>query len=256
MSFLHMRPGTIDRANALIDKSRISFFFHISTVDLENELKKLNNALASDLLKELKSQRVPNKIKKNAVERLKSMTPTSSSRVKTILMAMKKNMKLKRVTGGDTKYSGKVNNIVMNLYNVNIMDEKTNLKRLDKRFPQKHIAPFAKDPIKKLSPAARAYRGTTKFSLWRMFEYKTQREYSIPLAAKGPLVFKMKKDSYSKWHVKRVVNWNASGSGGVANTAYYLLNSSRKIYKEDKEIFANSIGRGVQNIIRTKTRFR
>jgi len=252
------KPGTLDRARAKITGKKVYFVFHVSTRDIEQELKKFNVALSKDLIKEMKSSNPGKSIQRRASLDLKIGARKSSPRIQRLLSSMKENMIYKPFDGKATKTSGTAKNIRMQVFDSVKMDAMTNIATLDKLYPETHIAPFAqeKNPLKKLSSLATKHRRQKKFSLWRMYEYETKPAYPIPTVAKGPLVFTSAKDGYSKWHISRRVKWSTSGAvGGVANWAYYLLNSSRTMYKTDKKVFSKTVGKGIQKIIQTKTRF-
>jgi len=253
-SFIN-KPGAMDKARAALNKSGLIFYFSVSSLDIENELRKFNNALASDLLKELKAKKPAKVIQKKSEARLLGRVSASSQRIMSIMAAMKRNTRYTTYSGRETKHVGKARNIRMQMFDIKELDKKTNLNKLDKYFPQKHIAPLHDNPMRNLSSAAYKYRGMVKFSLWRMFEYKTKGSYRIPLRAEGPLHFTVDSDGHSTWKVQRTVNWTTRG-GGIARSAYFMLDDSRKMYKRDQGVFARAIGYGVQKIIKNKTRFR
>lgn len=252
------QPGALGKAKKAIVKSKQTFVFHVSSKDIEDELKKFNKLLSKELLKTVKTKRPDSRIYKQAAERLTKKAPRGSPRIQALLQAMK--LKNKYSVGEDkaAPLTGKTNKILMQMFDINSLDRETNLGKLDKLFPQPHIAPFAGNPERSLSSQAKAYRSLQKFSLWRMYEYPTAKSYVIPKVSKGPLYYTTANDGYSKWNVIEVgrhVQWSTRGATGVANQAYYLLNSSRQIYKQDKGHFSRAIGSGVSTILRTKTRF-
>lgn len=250
-------PGVLDKAKAAQNNNRQVFAFTVSTKDIERELKVFANALGKDLLNELKAGDTIKRVEDRARNDLFSKAPQGSSRVQKILSAMRKDNRYKVTNGKPAKVTGATKNVRMQIFNINVMDKETNIGILDKENPQEHIAPFATGSlVKQMSSPARRYRAQKRFALWRMFEYRTKKAYAIPKVAKGPMKFTSDTiNGYSSWIISRRVNWNTKGSRGVANMAYYLLNESRTIYKRDKRTFSFHIGKGINKIIRTKTRF-
>lgn len=246
-------PGDLDPPKK---KSQGSMFvFSVNTDDLLKELRKFSAAISTDLRKHLGTEDPGRKIQKRITGRLGTMAPRTSRRIQDLLAAMSKRKRYRAVRGRPTKHVSPIHNIMMQMIDIPTMDTATNLGRLDKLYPQRHIAEFAGNPVKKLSPAAKTYREQRRFSLWRMYEYYTPGAYTIPKRAKGPLLFTSKQDGNSSWIVSRKVQYTVS-SRSVASSSYYILNDSRKLYKGDKQIFANSIGSGIKRLIATKTRFK
>lgn len=248
-----IKYGTRDKKNT----RKTIFVFSVSTWDIEKELRAFNNKIGKELLGHLKQEDPGRHIQRLIEHRLSTRAPMGSGRIKRILTAMRKHKNYTKSLGGSTKMSGPGRVVTLNMINKKTMDKDTNIGRLDADFKQYHKADFAEeeDRVKKLRGPAMSYRKQVRFSLWRMFEYEfNSKNYKIPKTSSGRMKFTSSKNNYSAWYFRRSVNWKA-GPKGAANSAYYILNSSRKMYKNDKGIFARSVFRGVKSILENKTRF-
>jgi len=233
------------------------FAFSVDMSDIAKELNKFNKAIATTLLNTVKTKHPAKIIRERIEQRLAQETNTTSPRVRSILFAMKKGTKYSSFEKGSGRITGAIKGIRMQTIDYGIMDKETNIKALDKRHPQKHIAAFASpaNPVKKMRQAAKDYRELPKFALWRMFEYKTKSVYDIPRVAQGPLKFTSKRDNYGSWVISKRVRWFGGSTMGVAASSYYILNKNRHLYKNDQKVFSDVILHGIKKIIKTKTRF-
>jgi hypothetical protein len=214
------------------------------------QLDKFNGLMGKSLLNEVKKAHPAKQIRDKVGLRLAQRTSTSSKRVRSILTHMKKNTRYTSTKSGNGKMIKGINGLKMNTIDISIMDKETNIKRLDQKHPQPHDAPFpasSSELKRNLRPAAIEYR--KGFSLWRLFELPSSKSYNIPKASSGRMRFTSSLNGYSGFILARSVSWKAGSGRGVASSAYYMLNSSREVYKGDQWIFANAVSRGITKII-------
>ena len=135
--------------------------------------------------------------------------------------------------------------------NISKLDKQTKISVLDKKSRPKHKAGFNLPPN---PPKAIGSPSSFKYSLWSILEERSKFSYIIPKHTSGPVVFTMEDDNYSKWHRYSRVTWKANPI--TAFKAYYILNSQRKIYNKDKQIFYKDVSNSLKVFIETKTRFK
>jgi len=238
-------------------KNKISgkaFAFHLDMSDLYKELGIFTKALGKDLAKEMETKNVGDKILKNTENNLLESMPKGSGRIQRLISTMKSKQKytFKTVPGGGRKGGGSSPRLALvQLVNIKEMDKKTLIARLDRDFPPKHNAPFAGNPLKRIGSPT---KNNPRNSLWRILEHVTKTRYPIAARSAKFLYYTKASDGFSKWHITKRTTWYGTNKG--AFSAYYLLDSQRQVYKEDRKIFENEFKKGVKKVIQTKTRFR
>jgi hypothetical protein len=223
--------------------------FQVDFQDINKELGVFIKALGKDLSLELKSKHTGEKMAKGPIRNLQETFSPKSGRVKTLMKAIMHKPKYGFESSGNKIGRFNIRRAHVKVANIGYLDQQTKISTLDKRFPPRHNAPFAGNPLKKTGQASKS-----KHSLWRILEYVTKNRY--PIKAQGPmsLRYTTNKDNNSRWHIARTVTWYGTNRG--AFSAYYLLDSSRRVYKDDQAVFSREIKRGVKKIIETKTRFK
>lgn len=236
------------------------FYLVLDMKDIYKEADKLAVAIQRDLLIEAESHKPVEKIQAGERARVKSVYTSSSNRVKTVLSAITKSDKFKNYTLGPKPVTmfrrHGIKSVIMRTGNINRMDSMTNLSVLDSKFRQYHntsgfaTAPSKKITIKKIGQTSKL---NPKYSLWRLFEFGKRAQYQIssPTAMRYTTV----NDGFSRWHYSHAVTWVARDQRKAAGI-YFMLDTNRKIYKQDKYIFKESVINGVRSVIAKKTRFR
>jgi len=233
-----------------ISTKRNVWQFQVDFSDINKELGVLIKVLGKDLIQELKSKHVAEKVAKRAADSLATQYSPSSGRIRAIMDAVQKNAQYaKYKTSISVGRFKTVNGIKIGVAKLSYLDKMTKISALDRAYPPVHKTSFMGDVKKKIGQESK-----NRNFLWKILEHREKKSYTIPTTAPGPVVYTSSKDGYSRFHVSRAVTWHGTGRG--AFSAYYLLNSAREVYKSDQVLFTKYVASGVAKMIRQRTRFR
>ncbi len=230
---------------------RSTWFFTVSFKDINKEFRKFGIELGATVEKQLESDNIDEKIIKNVTKRLSNRYPfaehISVGRTEAVKRSIGKKSGIRQRSTGQTFRGVVSRKVTLSVGHVETLDKDTRISKLDRSVPARHKFEVGGNPIKKNTGAA-----ASRYHLWRLFELPRAAQKTLTPTTKTHLSFTAG-PSYDKFIHKTSVNWRSRIN--PATKAYYFLDAQREVYKQDQNLFKNSVIRGVNKVIQQKTRF-
>jgi hypothetical protein len=217
-------------------------------------------SVGNDLAKEVRKLRTLDKITNNVVNRLNERYPFAvhvpTGRIREVIKSISKGTKRRDALKGNQT------SLVLGVGHIKTLDRDTQISKLDRSHPMRHMSLKRGNPKKSSAPSA------SRYHLWRLLEKKRKTSYTIKPSKHPTLNFTLayrtsqqddgKKGGFSgedyEWQSKISVRWRSAYLANAEKFNYFIT-LQKTVHDEDKRIMKRSVESALHKLIK-ESKFR